>query len=251
MNDEIATLKNDELVYEKPIKIYDYPEYEGNMYHVLNNDIDMMVTEKHRMWVSKNNNDYDFAYIKDLINKEVYYKKNVKNYNIVKNLDIQSYFTGMNVKVNNSNIKKYENVKCPVWCVNVPSEVFYVRRNGKTCWTGNSRATGPYQLLTMQPAEGRSRDGGLRCGEMERDCLLSHGAVQFLKERTFDCSDKYYVWIDKETGMISPVNPEKNIYKSLYSENQTRFAKVQIPYASKLFIQELMAMHINPRIFTK
>ncbi len=115
----------------------------------------------------------------------------------------------------------------------------------------HSRATGPYQLLTMQPAEGRSRDGGLRCGEMERDCLLSHGAVQFLKERTFDCSDKYYIWIDKETGMISPVNPEKNIYKSLYSDNKTKFAKVQLPYSSKLFIQELQASHINPRIFTK
>ena len=115
----------------------------------------------------------------------------------------------------------------------------------------HGRATGPYQLLTMQPAEGRSRDGGLRCGEMERDCLLSHGAVQFLKERMFDSSDKYYVWVDKETGMISPVNPDKGIYKSLYSDNQTRFAKVQIPYASKLFIQELQSMHINPRLFTK
>jgi len=115
----------------------------------------------------------------------------------------------------------------------------------------HSRATGPYQLLTMQPAEGRSRDGGFRHEEMERDCMLSHGSVQFLKERTFDCSDKYYVWIDKETGMISPVNPEKNIYKSLYSENTTRFAKVQIPYASKLFFQELQSMHIVPGINTK
>ena len=115
----------------------------------------------------------------------------------------------------------------------------------------HSRATGPYQLLTMQPAEGRSRDGGFRFGEMERDCMLSHGSVQFLKERTFDCSDKYYIWIDKDTGMISPVNPEKGIYKSLYSDNSTRFAKVQIPYSSKLFFQELQAMHINPRIQTK
>ena len=115
----------------------------------------------------------------------------------------------------------------------------------------HSRATGPYQLLTMQPAEGRSRDGGFRFGEMERDCMLSHGSVQFLKERTFDCSDKYYVWIDKETGMISPVNPDKNIYKSLYSDNTTKFAKVQIPYSSKLFFQELQAMHINSRILTK
>ena len=150
---------------------------------------------------------------------------------------------------NKDTIEKYtENVSVPVWCVHVPSEVFLIRRNGKVCWTGNSRATGPYQLLTMQPAEGRSRDGGFRFGEMERDAMLSHGAVQFLKERTFDSSDKYFVWIDNETGMISPVNPEKGIYKSLYSDNTTKFSKVQIPYSSKLLIQELQSMHINPRL---
>ena len=156
----------------------------------------------------------------------------------------------INLMTNTENtVEKYtENVNVPVWCVHVPSEVFLIRRNGKVCWTGNSRATGPYQLLTMQPAEGRSRDGGFRFGEMERDAMLSHGAVQFLKERTFDCSDKYFVWIDNETGMISPVNPDKGIYKSLYSDNTTKFSKVQIPYSSKLLIQELQSMHINPRL---
>jgi intein/homing endonuclease len=88
-------------------------------------------------------------------------------------------------------------------------------------------------------------------GIVAHNCMLSHGSVQFLKERTFDCSDKYFVWIDKETGTISPVNPEKGIYKSLYSDNTTRFAKVQLPYSSKLLIQELTAMHILPRLFTK
>jgi len=88
-------------------------------------------------------------------------------------------------------------------------------------------------------------------GIVSHNCMLSHGSVQFLKERTFDCSDKYYVWIDNETGMISPVNPEKGIYKSLYSDNTTRFSKIQIPYSSKLLIQELQAMHINPRMMVK
>jgi intein/homing endonuclease len=86
-------------------------------------------------------------------------------------------------------------------------------------------------------------------GIVVHNCILSHGAIQFLKERTFDCSDKYFVWIDNETGMISPVNPEKGIYKSLYSDNTTRFSKIQLPYSSKLLIQELQSMHINPRIF--
>lgn len=114
----------------------------------------------------------------------------------------------------------------------------------------HSRLSGPLQLLTRQPAEGRARDGGLRFGEMERDSMIGHGAVQFLKERMFDCSDKYCVWIDRETGMISPVNPKKNIYKSLFSDNTTKFDRVNIPYATKLLIQELMSMHIVPRIKT-
>ncbi len=126
---------------------------------------------------------------------------------------------------------------------------FYYRLKHLVGQKIHSRSTGPLQLLTHQPTEGRSREGGLRFGEMERDAMVSHGSVMFLKERFFDNSDKYYVWIDNETGMISPVNPDKNIYRSLYSENTTKFTKVQIPYASKLLIQELMAMHIVPRIF--
>ena len=113
----------------------------------------------------------------------------------------------------------------------------------------HSRSNGPSVLLTRQPTEGRSRDGGLRIGEMERDVILSHGIMQFLKERLFDCSDKYFVSVCKETGMIAAVNPEAGVYKSLYSEdNSTDFVKVQLPYASKLFIQEMMGFGLAPRM---
>jgi intein/homing endonuclease len=110
------------------------------------------------------------------------------------------------------------------------------------------RPAGKHQVCDI---EVENTHNFLANGVVAHNCMLSHGSVQFLKERTFDCSDKYYVWIDNETGMISPVNPDKGIYKSLYSENTTKFSKVQIPYASKLLIQELMAMHINTRLMVK
>ena len=113
-----------------------------------------------------------------------------------------------------------------------------------------SRSSGPYSQLVRQPSVGRARDGGLRIGEMERDAMLSHGTVQFLKERLFDVSDKYFVSLCKETGMIAAVNKEKGIYKSLYSNNNTDFVRVQIPYATKLFAQELMSMGIVMKLKT-
>jgi len=114
----------------------------------------------------------------------------------------------------------------------------------------HSRSTGPYNLLTRQPAEGRSRDGGLRIGEMERDCLLSHGITNFLNERLFTCSDKYFVYVCDICGMIATGNKEKNLYECKFCNNNNFISKVKLPYACKLFFQELMSMGIVTHIET-
>ena len=114
----------------------------------------------------------------------------------------------------------------------------------------HARAEGPMVMLTRQPAEGRARDGGLRFGEMERDCMIAHGTVQFLKERMLDVSDNYRVFICKMCGFISAVNPEHKIYKCNSCSNYNDFSEIRIPYACKLLFQELESMSIAPRFIT-
>lgn len=137
---------------------------------------------------------------------------------------------------------------CPVYCLRVPSEVFYVRRNGKACWTGNSRAAhGPVMMLTRQPAEGRARDGGLRLGEMEIECNWAHGSMQFLKERFMECSDNFRVHVCRKCGMVATCNPDTNLWLCKPCKNTSQFAEVRIPYACKLLLQEVQAMSIGSR----
>lgn len=135
-----------------------------------------------------------------------------------------------------------------VYCLEVPGNILYVRRDGKPVWCGNSRSSGPLVMLTRQPAEGRARDGGLRFGEMERDCLIAHGGSEFLKEIMMEKSDNFQCYICKSCGLIGQVNPRAGIFKCTSCENTTDFSQVRVPYAYKLFLQELESMSICSRI---
>lgn len=108
-------------------------------------------------------------------------------------------------------------------------------------------SNGPIVMLTRQCSEGRARGGGLRLGEMERDCFIGHGSALFLKEKMLDCADNYRVFICKDCGMIATVNPEKNIYKCNHCKNATDIIQIRIPYAFKLLTQELNTMNVIMR----
>ena len=108
-------------------------------------------------------------------------------------------------------------------------------------------ASGPVVMLTRQPAEGRARDGGLRMGEMEVECNWAHGMFAALKETILDKSDNYRVHVCRRCGMMATANPEKNKFSCKACKNLTSFAEIRIPFACKLFIQEIQAMNLGTR----
>jgi DNA-directed RNA polymerase II subunit RPB2 len=128
--------------------------------------------------------------------------------------------------------------------------VFYQRLKHMVKDKQHSRSFGLMVNLTRQPAEGRSRDGGLRFGEMEKDASASHGASRFTRERLYDVSDKYSVHVCNKCGLIASYNDAVHIHCCHTCENTVDFSYVEIPYAYKLLSQELMTMNIAPRIIT-
>lgn len=126
--------------------------------------------------------------------------------------------------------------------------VFYQRLYHMVADKMHARATGKVQLLTRQPTEGKARQGGLRFGEMERDCLVGHGATMLLRDRMLDGSDAYTMYVCTLCGHIAWYNSKKNVYECPIHGENGDIKPVKVPYAFKLFLQEIMSMGIKPRI---
>ena len=110
------------------------------------------------------------------------------------------------------------------------------------------RARGPVVALTRQPTHGRVRGGGLRFGEMERDCIISHGASELLNERLFKVSDYFKVDLCLHCGFFAVFDKSKECYACNFCKIQKSIVEIALPYACKQLIHEMMGMHIAPRI---
>lgn len=124
---------------------------------------------------------------------------------------------------------------------------FYQRLKHMVQGKIHARARGPKTSLVRQPKEGRSSNGGLKYGEMERDCTISQGAAFMLKDRLFEQSDKYDCCICELCGIFATYDAVTN---KKYCKNcgTNRVVDIKIPYATKLLIQELMVMNVMPRL---
>ncbi|CAK9302948.1 unnamed protein product [Gordionus sp. m RMFG-2023] len=128
----------------------------------------------------------------------------------------------------------------------------------------HARAKGPRAVLTRQPTEGRSRDGGLRLGEMERDCLIAYGTSSLLTERLCFSSDQFTMDVCPRCGLLgtssgplggcnfcSKSSSTLNSKHTAAEANESTMARIKIPYACKLLFQELRAMNVVPKLILK
>jgi DNA-directed RNA polymerase II subunit RPB2 len=102
---------------------------------------------------------------------------------------------------------------------------------------------GPTSILTRQPLDGKSNDGGLRLGEMEAWVLCAHGAMGLLNSKFYGDSDGTTIPICRVCGYIAIVNEKERKYRCRRCRDRADIVAVASSWVANLFVNEASAMN--------
>lgn len=135
-------------------------------------------------------------------------------------------------------------------CDIMVAPVYYQALKHMVKYKLHARSNGPYTVLQRQPVEGRANEGGIRLGEMERDCLAANGASFFLHDSWMERCDKFMMYVCATCGMIAIANQETSQkWCRSCSHDQTKLIKTY--YITKLLAQQLYGMCVGMRFLTQ
>lgn len=123
--------------------------------------------------------------------------------------------------------------------------VYYQRLQKFVSETIHAVASGSTDVLTRQPLDGKSSNGGLRIGEMEKDVLIGNGVARFLSEKFFDHSDGFRVYICRGCGKYATANHKLQDYACKICKDDADIAEIDSSWSAKLFLQEVRTLNIS------
>ncbi|KAL9241333.1 hypothetical protein vseg_015456 [Gypsophila vaccaria] len=137
---------------------------------------------------------------------------------------------------------------CPLQAYIFMGPIYYQKLKHMVLDKMHARGFGPRTQLTRQPTEGKNKNGGLRVGEMERDCLIAYGASNLIYERLMISSDPFTVQVCRECGLLGYYNHKLKAGICSACKNGDNISTMKLPYACKLLFQELQSMNVVPRL---
>lgn len=146
-SDKVWSLVNGTPCFQSIEAIHYYP-HGGDMIEVLSADVDLFVTANHNMFVRRLAEPVmHLAPARELVGCGAFYSTDI--------------FADDEVWVESSQTRDYGYYHDPVFCVTVPGNTIYVRRNGKACWSGNSARQGNKGVVKILPDDmmPRGEDG--------------------------------------------------------------------------------------------
>jgi DNA-directed RNA polymerase II subunit RPB2 len=136
----------------------------------------------------------------------------------------------------------------------------------------NARGKGKKEIRTHQPTGGRGAQGGLKIGEMDRDAIIAHGGMSFVKESFMERSDGAKFPLCVACGTIPIYNPRLGIAICALCDGPVKYigdtvnnleilpplgrpkskiVQVEMPYSTKLLTQEQEAyLNLTMRYIT-